>query len=176
MSAFDLAEIEFRDLQLTLHREKGINISLCPVAGHVERVIRSVQEGFTDSGMKSRILHATGLQTVCKLIESQYNNLPIGYHYGRSADNSPLLRIITPNMLRIGRVNKRSLDGPIRLPAKRMKILGRVEEIYEAWFRIWRETLVPKLMFQQKWFNSDKELKKGDLVYFRKTESKLEGK
>ena len=30
------------------------------------------------------------------------------------------------------------------------------------------EMMVPKLMFQQKWFNSDKELKKGDLVFFRK--------
>ena len=38
------------------------------------------------------------------------------------------------------------------------------------------EMMVPKLMFQQKWFNSDKELKKGDLVFFRKKESKLEGR
>ena len=181
MSAFDIADIEFRDLQLTLHREKGISISLCPVAGHdrhghVERVIQSVQESFNDTGMKSKILHATGLQTICKLVESQYNNLPLGYHYGRSADNSPLLRIITPNFLRVGRSNKRSLDGPIKLPANRMEILARVEETYECWFRIWRETYVPKLMFKQKWFNSDRELKEGDLVYFRKKESKLDGK
>ena len=31
-------------------------------------------------------------------------------------------------------------------------------------------------MFQQKWFNSDKELKEGDLVYFRKRDSKLDDK
>ena len=31
-------------------------------------------------------------------------------------------------------------------------------------------------MFQQKWFDSDKELKEGDLVYFLKKESKLDGK
>ena len=101
MSGFNMSEFEIRDLTLTLHRERGIKMSLCPVSGHdkhghVERVIRSVQEGFNDSGLKTKIIHATGLQTLCKLVEMQYNNLPIGYHYARSADNSPLLEIITP--------------------------------------------------------------------------------
>lgn len=181
VSAFDIAEVEFRDLKLALHREKGITVNLCPVGGHdrhghVERVIRSVQESFYDCGLDKAILHATGLQTLCKLVENQYNNLPLGYHFGRDADNTALLKIITPNMLRIGRVNKRSMDGPIRIPANRQELLAKVDEIYDAWFKIWRETMVPKLMFQQKWFNSDKELKEGDLVYFRKVESKLEGK
>ena len=181
MSGFDIGEFEIRDLQLALHRERGIKFELCSVSGHdkhghVERVIRSIQESFEDSGMKNKILHATGLQTVCKLVESQYNNLPIGYHYGRDADNTPLLRIITPNFLRVGRVNKRSLDGPIKLPANRMDILNKVDETYEAWFKIWRETLVPKLMNQPKWFRSDRDLDKGDLVYFKKRESQLDGK
>ena len=181
MSAFELAEVEFRDLQLRLHREKGISISVCGVAGHdrhghVERVIRSVQESLEDAGLKQKILHATGLQTLCKLVESQYNNLPLGYHYSRAADNTSLLKILTPNQLRIGRVNKRSLDGPIKLPESRMDLLTKVEETYIAWYRIWLETLVPKLMFTPKWFRSDKELKAGDLVYFRKSESALDGK
>ena len=181
MSGFNMSEFEIRDLTLTLHRERGIKMSLCPVSGHdkhghVERVIRSVQEGFNDSGLKTKIIHATGLQTLCKLVEMQYNNLPIGYHYARSADNSPLLKIITPNFLRVGRINKRSLDGPIRIPDNRMEILDKVAETYESWFKIWRETLVPKLMYQQKWFKTDRELKKGDLVYFRKTDSGLDGK
>ena len=181
MSGFEISTFEIRDLQLSLHREKGIKFELCAVSGHdrhghVERVIRSIQESFEDTGMKSKILHATGLQTICKLVESQYNNLPIGYHYGRSADNTPLLWIITPNMLRVGRVNKRSLDGPIKLPASRMEILSRVDEVYETWFKIWRKTLVPKLMNQQKWFRSDRDLNVGDLVYFRKTDSGLDGK
>ena len=126
--------------------------------------------------LKQKILHATGLQTLCKLVESQYNNLPLGYHYSRSADNTPLLRILTPNMLRIGRPNQRSLDSPVKLPASRMEFLAKVEETYMAWYRIWLETLVPKLMFIPKWYKTDKELKQGDLVYFRKKESELDGK
>ena len=181
MSAFKLAEVEFRDLQLRLHREKGIAFSVCGVGGHdkhghVERVIQSLQQSLEDSGLKTAILHATGLQTLCKLVESQYNNLPLGFHYSRSADNTPILKILTPNMLRIGRVNKRSLDGPIKLPESRMELLTKIEETYLAWYKIWLECLVPKLMFTPKWFKTDKELKQGDLVYFRKKESALDGK
>ena len=91
MSAFNLAELELRDLQMRLHSEKGINFSVCGVGGHdrhgqVERVIRSVQESLNDCGLQEKVLHATGLQTLCKLVESQYNNIPIGYHYSRAAD------------------------------------------------------------------------------------------
>ena len=180
-SGFEISEMEIRNLQLELHRVRGVKFELCAVSGHdrhghVERVIRSIQESFDDVGLKNKILHATGLQTLCKLVEMQYNNLPIGYHYGRSADNTSLLKIITPNILRVGRVNKRSLDGPIKLPVNRMEILSKVEETYESWFKVWRESLVPKLMYQPKWFRSDRDLKIGDLVYFRKTESRLDGK
>ena len=181
MSAFDMAEVELRDLQLRLLNEKNINFSVCPVTGHdkhghVERVIRSLQESFNDCGLKKVILHATGLQTLCKLAESQYNNLPLGYHYDRDADNSPLLRILTPNMLRVGRVNKRAVDGPIRIPKSRLEILSRVNETYDSWFKIWADTMVPKLLYQPKWFRTEKELKIGDLVYFPRAENPLDKK
>ena len=176
MSAFNIADVDLRDLELKLHREKGIHFSVCPVSGHdrhghVERVIRSVQESFGDSGLVNSTIHATGLQTLCKLVENQYNNLPLGYHFGRDDDNSDLLKIITPNMLRVGRVNKRSLDGPIRLPKDRMEILGRVCQMYDSWFKVWAESMVPKLMYTPKWFKTDEDLKKGDLVYFPKEEA-----
>ena len=61
-------------------------------------------------------LHATGLQTVLKLIENDLNNLPLGFSYGRESDNSPLLKLIFPNMLKIGRLNSRALNGPGRMP------------------------------------------------------------
>ena len=63
----------------------------------------------------NRVLHATGLQTVMKLIENQVNNVPLEYTFGLDVDNSPVLRIITPSMLRHGRNDMRSLDGPIQL-------------------------------------------------------------
>ena len=181
MSAFKMAEVELRDLKQNLSREKGIQFSTCPVTGHdkhghVERVIRSIQESFADSNLLNSTIHATGLQTICKLVENQYNNLPLGYHYGRDDDNSALLKIITPNMLRVGRINKRALDGPLRLPKDRGEIMAKVCEIYDSWFRVWAETMVPKLMFKPKWFKSDKDLNDGDLVYFPRNENSVDSK
>ena len=148
MSVFQLTEVEYRDLKLRLHREKGISFSECGVGGHdkhghVERVIHSLQQSLEDCALKHEIVHATGLQILCKLVESQYNDLPLGFHYSKSADNTPILKILTPNMLCIKKVNKRNLDGPIKLPKSRMELLSKVEQTYVAWYKIWLETLVP---------------------------------
>ena len=102
MKALSSAEVSLRDLQHNLYTEHGVIFTTCPVGGHnvhghVERVIKSVQEMLEDSGVKTKRLTATGLQTLLKLIENNYNSLPLGYSYDRSQDNSPLYKIITPN-------------------------------------------------------------------------------
>jgi len=159
MSALANAQVTLRDLELKLYEENEIVFKTCPVGGHdqngqVERVIQSIQQGLHDSGLQQQRLHSTGLQTLCKCIENSYNSVPIGYSYSRDVDNTALLRIITPNMLRMGRSNKRQLEGPIRLARGTRDLLNKIEETYKAWFLIWRDTLVPKIMFQPKWFDS----------------------
>ena len=61
--------------------------------------------------LANKRLHATGLQTLAKLIENDINNVPLGFSYGRDADNTPLLKLITPNLLKIGRLHSTALDG-----------------------------------------------------------------
>ena len=178
LSAFKHSKLEFRDLQQQLHKQSGIDFQTCPVSGHnmhgtVERTIRTIQESMEECGLSKQILHATGLQTLLKIIENQYNNIPLGYHYHQDQDNTPLLKLLTPNMLRVGRINSRSLDGPIRLPVNRQEQLKAVEEVYEAWFKVWKESYLPKLFFKPKWFKTDTDLKVGDLVWFIKQEGKL---
>ena len=51
-------------------------------------------------------------------------------------------------MLRVGRINSRSLQGPIRLPVDKKQMLELVEKTYEGWFKVFKETVVPKLMKQ----------------------------
>ena len=136
-------------------------------------MIRSIQQGLDDSGLKQEKLHATGLQTLCKIVENAYNSLPIGYSYDRDQDNTEVLKMICPNMLKMGHKNQRQLDGPIRLARGTRDLLDKVEELYKAWFFIWRHTVVPKIMFQPKWYRSDRDLQEGDLVYFQKKEGKL---
>ena len=181
MCGFRSVEFDLRNLQLTLERKYGMEFEVCPVQGHnmhgqVERVIKSVQESFVDSGLLAGRYHSTGLQTLCKIVENQYNNLPLGYHFGRDQDNGPLLKMICPNHIRVGRMNKRALDGPFRLPKNKMEMLKVVDEVYKTWFRLWRDTYVPKLMFKPKWFKTDRDLLVGDLVYFVKKDGALDNK
>ena len=83
-------EFDLRGLQHRLERQNGIEFEVCPVAGHnqhghVERVIRSVQESFNDYGLLTQRYNATTLQTLAKLVENNYNNLPLGYHRHETA-------------------------------------------------------------------------------------------
>ena len=178
MAGFKDAEFDYRDLQLQLHRQYGIKFITCPKSGHhqhglVERIIRSIQETFDEYGLKSKRLHSMGWQTFCKLAENAYNNVPFGYSHGREQDNTELLRMLTPNMLRVGRINSRALDGPIRLPVTRQELLGHVDKLYAGWFRIFKDTVVPRLINQPKWFKVEKDLREGDVVYFKKDDSVL---
>ena len=132
-----------------------------------------MQESLTEACLQNKRLHATGLQTLLKLIENQLNNLPLGYSYGRDQDNTPLLKMLTPNMLRIGRNNERALDGPMRIPAGG-ELLDKVKEGYESWYKIWNASYIPKLMYQPKWWKQDRDLKEGDIVFFQKKESELD--
>ena len=178
MSAFNSAELDIFNLQHQLHTQFGILFETCPKGGHdqhglVESLIKSIQSIFDECGLKSKRIHALGWQSFCKLAENSINNIPIGFSYGRQQDNSELLKIITPNMLRIGRINSRALHGPIRLPVNRKELLEMVENTYKAWFNIFKETVVPRLINQPKWFRQDMDLQEQDIVYFQKDESDL---
>ena len=178
LAGFQSVELDFRDLQHKLWTQYGISFTTCPVGGHdqhglVERVIKSIQETFDDYGLRNSRMHSTGWQTFCKLAENAYNNLPIGYSYSRYQDNTELLKILTPNMLRVGRINSRALQGPIKLPVNKKELMEQVEKTYQGWFRIFKETVVPRLINQPKWFKIERDLKEKDLVYFQKKDSPL---
>ena len=91
-------EVDIRDLKYMLHKEKGIVVDLCPVSGHnshghVEHVIRSIQESLADCSVQKLKLTATGLQTILKLVENTYNNVPLGLSYGCDVDNCSILKL-----------------------------------------------------------------------------------
>ena len=181
VKAVQEVEINLLNTQLALHTEYGIEFSICPVSGHnqhgqVERKIRSIKDSLKEAGFQNKRLHATGFQTLLKLIENQLNNFPLGYVYGRDQDNNPLLKMITPNMLRVGRSNERALDGPMRMPKGDGELLKEVEKTYNSWFKVWNASYVPKLVSQPKWFRQDRDLLEGDIVMFQKSESSLDSR
>ena len=179
IKAVQEVKVDLIDTKLRLQTEYGIEFEVCPVAGHnqhghVERRIRTVQCSLEEAGLHSKRLHATGLQTLLKLIENQLNNLPLGFTYGRDQDNTSLLKMLTPNMLRVGRSNERALDGPMRMPAGNGDLLKEVTKIYNSWFKVWNVSYLPKLLQQPKWFKQDKDLLEGDVVMFKKSDSALD--
>ena len=181
LKALREAECDVKNLDLKVHKEKGMRFKTCPVSGHnyhglVEVKIRTVQECLDKCDLSKLRLHATGLQTLCKLVENDMNNLPMGFSYARDANNSPLLKLIFPNMLRIGRMNSRSLDGPIKLPSGPQDLMEKVEKAYTVFYKLWNITMVPRLMRMHKWFDGKAQLKVGDIIYFRKVESELSSK
>ena len=101
--------------------------------------------------------------------------MPLGYSYGRDSNNSPILKLVTPNMLKIGRLNSRSLQGPIRFPTGPKELLKKVHDTYDAFYKIWNITMIPKLIPQPVWFKSSPELKPSDIIYFQKVSSDLSG-
>ena len=95
-------------------------------------VIKSIQETFADSGLSNNRIHATGWQAFCKIAENAFNNIPIAYTYSRSQENTELLKIITPNMLHVGRINSKALQGPIGLHVDKKELMELLELTYKG--------------------------------------------
>ena len=178
LKVFREIEVNLRDLTHRLYSESGVLFETCAVGGHdshgkVERTIKSIQESLSDMGLDKMRIHSLGIQTLCKQVENSYNNLPLGYRYDRSTDNTKLLKLLVPNMLRHGKINSRSLEGPVRLSSDSNKMLSDIQKRYESWYKIWLEVYVPKLMFTKREFKNSRDLAPDDIVYFQKEKGSL---
>ena len=121
-------------------------------------------------------LHATGLETLCKLIECNLNNTPMGLSYGRNETNTPLMKLVSPNTMLVGRINARSPIGPFSLPAGPKSLMARVEACYKIFYKEYVDTMLVKYLLdlQPKWFKNDRDVKVGDVVYFHKRETEFD--
>ena len=176
------AEVNLLDTQYAIKKAVRINFDTCPVGGHyyhglVERKIRTVQEIMARHEFTSSRLTATGLQSLMKLIESDMNSLPLGYSYDQKSSNTPLLKMISPMMLRIGRMTSRNLQGPVTVPSGPKEMMQKVSDLYELWYQVYNDSYVMKTLMDRvpKWFKHDRDLCAGDIVFFRKTEGPLGG-
>ena len=98
------------------------------------------------------------------------NSTPYGLCFGRTQSNSPIMKLISPMMMKTGRINSRTLVGPMTLPSGPNAMIERVERAYRLWYRVYNDTLVPQYLMEQqpKWFDTSKDLVVGDVVFFRK--------
>ena len=81
--------------------------------------------------------------------------------------------LLTPSRLRLGRNNDQSPIGPMMVTNDPEKLLFINEKLFNTWFECWLISHVPKLMHHSKWFQTDRDVKVGDVVLFLKQENQL---
>ena len=167
--------LNFRDIQQQLHQNQKVEFEVCPVGGHnmhgkVERKIKSVKESIEKMLHNERI-SVLQWETTASQISNSINDLPLALPYSNA--NLEYLDLITPNRLRLGRNNDRSPSGVLSVSSDPSKFDKVNKVMFNTWFEAWLISHVPRLMHQPKWYNSDRDLKQGDIVLFIKNEKEL---
>ena len=150
----------------------GIDFSTCPVGGHnvhgqVERSILEIKRLFFNvySGLKLDIL---SYETAFAWISNELNNLPICL--GSKYINLEHADLITPSRLILGRNNRRSPSGFVRIDTK-SRLLEQMQQVERSWWETWKtEKLLEYIPQPQKWRTSGYEPKPDDIVIFTKEE------
>ena len=131
-----------------------------------------LQEAFERSDLKMFRLHGLGWQTLAKRIEHDVNSIPLGFLTHRE-DCAPMLRILTPNFLKLNAGSNRSPCNLFSLPESGSDLTKRIEDAYKTFFKIWNDDYVPLIANRQRWHDSDVNLNENDVVYFKLRESPL---
>ncbi|XP_066928653.1 uncharacterized protein [Clytia hemisphaerica] len=166
--------LNLRDVQSNLMKLHKVEFQVCPVQGHymhgkVERKIREINASIEKIAHKEK-LSLLQWETLSATMANTINNLPLAL--GNIVGDFGCMDLITPNRLLLGRNNDRSPEGNVIYTDNPSKILQANEQIYQSWFEIWLITHVPKLMKQQKWYQTD-SINIGDIVIFTKTDSAI---
>ena len=104
-------------------------------------------------------------------IANTINDLPLAL--GNITSQFENMDLLTPNRLRLRRNNDRSPIGPMMVTNNPEKFLFTNEKLFNTWFECWLISHVPKLMHHPKWFQTDRDVKVGDVVLFSKQENQL---
>ena len=170
-------KLNFQDIKNRLYREVNVEFQVCPVGGHnmhgkVERKIKEVKISLEKSIQNER-LSILQWETLVAEIGNTINDLPLAL--GNVVSDFENMDLITPNRLRLGRNNDRSPVGPMMVTNSPERFINLNQQIFNVWFESWMISHVPKLMYQPKWFNSERDVKVGDVVLFLKQEGSLCG-
>ena len=177
MEALRDGVIELADLEGTLAVEYGINFQVCLPQGHwehgrVERRIRMLQESLERSGLKGIRCHATGLQTIAKAIERQVNDVPLGL-LEQSTRKGKVLRILTPNMLKMNTRSNRAPKGLLTIPGHASDLVKNIEKGFNLWYKVWNDVYLPMAAQYKKWPNQAENISVGHIVLFKLKDSVL---
>ena len=140
-------------------------------AGQVERKIRHVKDSFAKH-LQNHRLSIMQWETLGDQVANSINNMPIAI--GNVTKDLENLDLITPNRLMLARNNNRCPTGSVIVSGDVGKMIKQNNSVIQAWFEAWLTSHVPSLMFQPKWFKSDRDPKVGDVILFLKSDKDFE--
>ena len=138
--------------------------------GRVERKTRKIKGSIAKSLYNERI-SLLQWEILVSEIANTINDLPLAL--GNITSQFENMDLLTVNRLRLGRNNDRSPIGPIMLTNNPDKFLFTNKKLFNTWFECWLISHVSKLMHHPKWFQTDRDVKVGDVVLFSKQENQL---
>ena len=171
------AVLNIVDIKGSLSREHGVEFRTCPVGGHnyngkAERKVKTLKDVMIRTVHLAR-LSTIEWETLCAEISNSVNNLPIAI--GNETEDLESLDLLTPNRLRLARNNMRGPVGPLEVTDKLERLMRLKTETFQSWWETWLVSAVPKLMPSPKWFDTERDVQKGDVVLFLKDEGALVG-
>ena len=106
VKALKYGKVDVTDLSGTLSSQRGILFETVVPQGHsahgrIEKRIHMLQSTLEQSQIRNSRCTGLGWQTLGKLIERTVNSVPIGYLHHQSGGHNPLLRILSPNCLKL---------------------------------------------------------------------------
>ena len=106
VKALKHGKADLLDLSGTLSRQRGIRFKTVVTQGHyghgrIEKRIHMLQQSLEQSEIRNSRCTSMGWHTLAKAIERTVNSVPIGFLHHESGGINPLLRILTPNSLRL---------------------------------------------------------------------------
>ena len=83
-----------------------------------------------------------GWQTIAKTVEISVNSVPLSYLYHRRDGVGSILRILTPNMLKLSTNSEIAPKGMFTGPDLE-GLTDRIRDIYNLWNKVWVEEYLP---------------------------------
>ena len=179
LKALQYSKFSTRDLESQVQDNLGIKIIVSNAKAHsergrVERRIRMLRETMEKLGVETSVpMTALQWDTLFSRISNSIDNLPIA-RGDRSNETTLGYEIITPNRLKLGRNNHRSLEGngiDLDMTANFTKLLHRNRSIYQHWYQSFIENVHLLSLRPNKWLKSSRLPKIDDLVIFLYSDS-----
>ena len=131
-----------------------------------------IQQSLERSSIRKQKLHSLGWQTMAKLMEREVNSIPLGYLH-HETDMGALLRVLSPNCLKLNTSSDRAPAGIFTVPKSSGSLMTKIHDVYRLWYEVWNVEYIPLIVRRQKWYTETENLVENDIIYFKLRDSKL---